>query len=55
MASSNNSKSSRIQRAIALMEEALGILDTLGLTLTAAKLALALDSAHKAQIANGGQ
>lgn len=55
MTSSNNSKISRIQRAIALMEEALGILDTLGLTLAAAKLALALDSAHKAQIENNGQ
>ena len=37
------------------MEEALGILDTLGLTLATAKLALAIDRAHKAQIESGRQ
>lgn len=46
----DNSDSSGLQRAIALIEEALGILDMLGLTLAAVKLAEARDFALKAQM-----
>jgi hypothetical protein len=53
MPSPNDSRSSSLQRAIALMEEALGILDTLGLKLPAARLAGALESALKAQPETG--
>lgn len=53
MASTDDSDSSSLQRAIALMKEALGILDTLGLTVVAAKLAGALDLALKKQSGDG--
>jgi hypothetical protein len=49
MTSSTDSASTDLQRAIALMEEALGILDALGLALVAARLAGAVDVALKAQ------
>lgn len=49
----DNSDSSGLQRAIALMEEALGILDTLGLTIAAAKLAGVLEFTLRAQSHNG--
>jgi hypothetical protein len=42
-------KSQDLQGAIVLMEEALGILDALGLALVAARLAGAIDVALKAQ------
>jgi hypothetical protein len=55
MLSSDESNSSSLQRAILLMEEALGILDRLGLKLPAARLAGALDSTLKARSAIGNQ
>jgi hypothetical protein len=54
MTSPADSGSPELQRAIALLEEALGILDTLGLNLAAAKLAGILDMALKEQPGNGG-
>lgn len=48
----DDAQSSSLLRAIALLEEALGILDRLGLAIAAAKLDEALDSTRKAQAHN---
>lgn len=53
MPSPDDSDSAGLQRAVALMEEALGILDTLGLKIAAAKLAGVLEFTLKAQPHNG--
>ena len=49
MSLKGNFDSSSLQRAIILMQEALGILDTLELNIAAAKLAGALDVAREEQ------
>lgn len=55
MPSPNDNQVPSLERAIVLIEEALAILDGLGLSLVAAHLSRALDSARQAQSDPGGR